>query len=336
MPGQLPNQTSPKEIAFPDDDARAMTLICLIIHRQNDYVPKQLDPREVFLVARLGDKYDCLVALEGAFDHWLRPDPKDLLNNEDLGFLMASAYLLDHAEGFEIFTRALIFRYGNSYLHLTDQEYADTIPWRTFRKPTIPKILLLVTNVARVVLLEESRTCIRTAIQHELNGLEYTSLGHKPNTAVYRPYQSAKLLPLDIFQVSIEGILQRMIPMRIPAQRFSYDDGSSLNRKQQEQYNHPAHQGSEDTFFDEYLAKSAHLPTGVNPEPRYQHRDDFDSKMREIEATPGLCLKCVQERNSQLASICPHRLGVGSGTEDSDPGSNVVYHGESSTPQTPL
>jgi len=314
-----------------------MTLICLIIHRQNDYVPKQLDPREVFLVARLGDKYDCLVALEGAFSHWLTLDPKDLPNDEDLGFLMASAYLLDHAEGFEIFTRALIFRYGNSYLHLTDQEYADTIPWRIFRKQTILILLLLVTNVARVVLLEESRTCIRTAVQHELNELEYTSLGHKPTTALYRPYQSAKLLPLDIFQVSIEGILQRMIPMRIPAQRVSYGDGSSLNRKQQEQYNFPTYQSSMGDFLeDDFFAKAAHLPTGVKPQPRYQYRDDFDSMMREIEARPGLCLKCVQEGNSRIASICPHRLGVGSGTEDSDPESNVVHHGESSSPQTPL
>lgn len=54
--GQNLSSSNSKEILVPDDDARAMEMICNIIHLRNDAVPLSLTPEEVFDVAVAADK----------------------------------------------------------------------------------------------------------------------------------------------------------------------------------------------------------------------------------------------------------------------------------------
>jgi len=62
--GQNLSSSDPKEVPMPDDDARAVEMICNIIHLRNDAVPLSLAPEEVFEVAAAADKFDCASAVK--------------------------------------------------------------------------------------------------------------------------------------------------------------------------------------------------------------------------------------------------------------------------------
>lgn len=98
--GQPSDQNSPKEIPLPDNDPRAMALMCLVLHGQDYDILGQLRPRDVFLTAQTCDKYDCIDNVKLVSSSWLEPDyPVDV---EDLGYFAAAAYLFDQAKAFEL------------------------------------------------------------------------------------------------------------------------------------------------------------------------------------------------------------------------------------------
>lgn len=52
----------PKEISLPEDNVQAMGVICKLLHSRPDLTCKValLKPEEVFQIAVLADKYDCM------------------------------------------------------------------------------------------------------------------------------------------------------------------------------------------------------------------------------------------------------------------------------------
>ncbi|KAK5132808.1 hypothetical protein LTR08_008609 [Meristemomyces frigidus] len=69
----LASASSAVEIPLPADDGEAMKIMCQVIHLRNDVVPKAglVSAAVILGVAELGDKYDCIVALEPTARHWL-------------------------------------------------------------------------------------------------------------------------------------------------------------------------------------------------------------------------------------------------------------------------
>lgn len=121
----------PVELLLPEDNARALKLICVIIHHQNKKVPQTLAAGDVLRVAVIADKYDCVDALKFASGNWLRPSknaPGDLM------LLTAAAYLFQNAQAFNEITRALILNYNGPYLALLCDEVESAVTWKVFCK----------------------------------------------------------------------------------------------------------------------------------------------------------------------------------------------------------
>lgn len=64
--GQDLESTATKEVAMPEDDARAVLIVCEILHHYTDCLPKNLASETAFQVAKTADRYDCLKALHFA------------------------------------------------------------------------------------------------------------------------------------------------------------------------------------------------------------------------------------------------------------------------------
>lgn len=56
-----------------EDDPRALSIICDILHHRNEVVHNSLTPQGVLELAIAADKYDCIVALRHASAEWMRP-----------------------------------------------------------------------------------------------------------------------------------------------------------------------------------------------------------------------------------------------------------------------
>ena len=91
--GQRLSKELPKEVALPDDDAKAMRIICCTIHFRNDLVPETLTTKEVLQIAIEIDKYDLMVALRYAIVEWLKP--RFGMGIVETGHLLAAAFLLN-------------------------------------------------------------------------------------------------------------------------------------------------------------------------------------------------------------------------------------------------
>ncbi len=147
--GTAASGTQPKEILLPEDDAEAMTVLCQVIHHKYHDIPYCLKPQAVLEAARAADKYDCLALLKHAKTRWLDPCyglnmvtglvgesprgelPSNLGNVqydfENLGCLMAVAFLLDDAGAFEELISILILHYAESYLPLADEKWGGSL-----------------------------------------------------------------------------------------------------------------------------------------------------------------------------------------------------------------
>ena len=108
-----------KEISMLDDDSNALEIVCNILHLRNDAVPEILSPIEVFNVAVVADKFDCVVAMKYASAHWL--NPREIQDITELGHLMAAAYVLDNARAFGEITLSIILRHKGRYLSLANE-----------------------------------------------------------------------------------------------------------------------------------------------------------------------------------------------------------------------
>jgi hypothetical protein len=132
--GQDLDSNNPKEVSMPDDNARALEIICNVIHLRNDAVPRSLSPKDIFEIAIAADKFDCVVALRYAGAVWLNPEGVE--NILELSYLMSAAYIFDDAQAFGDITLSMMLNHKDSYLPLADQGagITDWVPWKVVCK----------------------------------------------------------------------------------------------------------------------------------------------------------------------------------------------------------
>ncbi|PVH91394.1 hypothetical protein DM02DRAFT_664040 [Periconia macrospinosa] len=129
--GQRLSKGSPTEVPLPEDDADAMRTICCIVHHRNDLVSQHLTAKEILRIAIGVDKYDLKIALKYASVEWLKPRVN--AEREEMGHLLAAAFLFDNTDAFMAHTITLILRYNGSYLDFLDDDFtSQIIPSRVF------------------------------------------------------------------------------------------------------------------------------------------------------------------------------------------------------------
>lgn len=86
------------ETGLEEDWPEEMEILLSILHFHNLHHYRDLDPKTVALVAHQSDKYDCGAALLPWGASWFHGTGK--LTDEQYGYLLTAAYLLDSDEGF--------------------------------------------------------------------------------------------------------------------------------------------------------------------------------------------------------------------------------------------
>jgi hypothetical protein len=119
--GQGLSKESPREVRLVEDDADALRIICCVIHHRNNDVPQSPTPKEVLQIAIEADKYDLNVALA----QWLKPRGKP--EREDMGYLLAAAFLFGDMDMFVAYALTLILHYTGSYLEFLDDKITGQI-----------------------------------------------------------------------------------------------------------------------------------------------------------------------------------------------------------------
>lgn len=113
------NRISPPELVLPEDDFRAMNVICCIIHHRNDLVPSDISASDILQVAIVADKYDMLTALKYATAEWLKKRPKPKTAEAEailfMGHLLAAAFLFHEPEHFLRLSLEMLFNFSGSY-----------------------------------------------------------------------------------------------------------------------------------------------------------------------------------------------------------------------------
>jgi len=104
------------EVELPEDDAQALETVFNVVHGRNSTVPDKISPRELFRVAVITDKYDCLEPMALAVRLWL--SCIGTTNSESLWALALAGYLFRNQKYFSRVTSALAFHHGGSYLEL--------------------------------------------------------------------------------------------------------------------------------------------------------------------------------------------------------------------------
>ena len=61
------NNLPPLEISLEDDDPNALAVVLRVLHLQNNWAPKSLQPEKLYQIAVLCDKYD----VQDSLDYWL-------------------------------------------------------------------------------------------------------------------------------------------------------------------------------------------------------------------------------------------------------------------------
>lgn len=112
------NRISPPELVLPEDDFRAMNVICCIIHHRNDLVPSDISASDILQVAIVADKYDMLTALKYATAEWLKKRPKPKTAEAEailfMGHLLAAAFLFHEPEHFLRLSLEMLFNFSGS------------------------------------------------------------------------------------------------------------------------------------------------------------------------------------------------------------------------------
>ena len=236
--GQPSSGGSPKEIAMPDDDASAMTIVCNVIHHRNDVLPDVLEASELVQLALVADKYDCALTLRYVMIQWL--DFKDPVPFASLGHLLIAVYVIDNPDAFWRITHLLINGTAISFQFLVDKRYDEIIPWSVYCKckPVLGKLFLLL--IALPDLLEAARTRTRLLLQDVLlKEMEYKKRGccdHASKRA-YAHMQALRrnsLWGASLFDMAINTAIEKARKMVHPT--FREDDWSSscAHHKQQQ------------------------------------------------------------------------------------------------------
>jgi hypothetical protein len=125
------SQGSPIEVSLPEDDADAMRTICYIVHHHSNLVSQHLTAKEILQIAIEVDKYNLKIALKYASVEWLKPRVN--AEREEMGHLLAAAFLFDNIDAFMARVITLIFHYNGSYLDFSDDEFtSQIIPSKVF------------------------------------------------------------------------------------------------------------------------------------------------------------------------------------------------------------
>ncbi|KAH9237048.1 hypothetical protein K456DRAFT_1722326 [Colletotrichum gloeosporioides 23] len=94
------------EIDLEEDWPEEMEILLSILHFHNLHHYRDLDPKTVALVAHQSDKYDCGAALLPWGVNWFHDIGP--LTDEQYGYLLTAAYLLDSDEGFRVVSNTAI------------------------------------------------------------------------------------------------------------------------------------------------------------------------------------------------------------------------------------
>lgn len=129
--GQNLHISHPKEIPLPDDDADAISILCRIVHLQNDSIPATLSPEKCLVLARLVDKYALCRTVYLAADRWLKHEVCE--SADSLAQMLLAAELMDHDRGFDRITYSLIFQTVSPFPVIFRDVYEEE-PWMTYCK----------------------------------------------------------------------------------------------------------------------------------------------------------------------------------------------------------
>ena len=271
--GQPSKGAFPKEISIPDDDARAMTTLCSVIHHRNDILPDVLEPTALADLALLADKYDCVLALKYAMNLWL--DFKEPITFSNLGKLLIAAYVFDNSKAFRRVTQRLITGFSHSYHWLFEGDYDNIIPWPDYRRciSLLAKFSLLLIVLSDS--LETARTYIRASLQ-ELLLKEVAECCHHPVKKGYSHRTTDNVVRsysdfwgTSLFKMPIDDAIQKAREMVQPNAYLDHS-GSILTCSYNEQ---------------------------EAMERRY-------SKLEGLKESAGLCLRCVRSGNTDANGLC--------------------------------
>jgi hypothetical protein len=136
--GQKLLKESPMTLPLPQDDANAMRTICYILHHRNDLVPRHPRTKEILQIAMEVDKYDLSIALKYVSLEWLKPRVNAA--REEMGHLLAAAFLFKDTDAFMANTTTLILHYNASYSAFLDGVYQSSNTIETIQYVKMPMV----------------------------------------------------------------------------------------------------------------------------------------------------------------------------------------------------
>ena len=109
-------------IPLPDDDAAAMTALCILIHHQEPTTfESEMDSRRLRSLSILADKYACKGAVRLWADVWIgRLSSEYEVSREDEKILVDAllvSYILDLSAQFTAITKRMVYRISRNHIH---------------------------------------------------------------------------------------------------------------------------------------------------------------------------------------------------------------------------
>ncbi|EAA28995.1 hypothetical protein NCU05920 [Neurospora crassa OR74A] len=127
---------NPKEIQLPEDEPKAMEVVCLALHFRNNLMnPHWLEEQggqRMLDVAILIDKYDLKASMQLITDTWFRQSMGCIM--EESIYRMAAAWILEEEEFFAQYSWIFMITYPGPYAKLLSQELLrERLPPQTFQ-----------------------------------------------------------------------------------------------------------------------------------------------------------------------------------------------------------
>ncbi|KAK3503362.1 hypothetical protein B0T13DRAFT_522069 [Neurospora crassa] len=126
---------NPKEIRLPEDEPKAMEVVCLALHFRNNLInPHWLEEQggqRMLDVAILIDKYDLKASMQFITDTWFRQSMGCIMGESI--YRMAAAWILEEEEFFAQYSWIVMITYTGPYAKLLSQELLrERLPPQTF------------------------------------------------------------------------------------------------------------------------------------------------------------------------------------------------------------
>ena len=265
---------TPTEIALPEDEAEAMTIIRNVLHHCNESVPNALSPEEIVKLAIAAEKYACKVALKYAMSQWL--EVGDIKPVVELMYLLIAAFMFNNTKAFEKIARALVFNHHDSYITLADNKYGNLLPWRTCCELVTSSKHCSSTLTQIPALLEAQRNQKRAELQQILlDGTQYEdygcgcSLGGRYAQAHINSLQGLSLWGQPLFSLSVA-------------------DGLEKAAELQDQSLHSPNEKCTCGFFH----------------AKYQTKKSGEEKLKRVKEYTGWCLVCLEAAKACVSLPC--------------------------------